>query len=378
MAVAAILLRPSSHRRALAIVLLVALAAPAWSGGGVGTDLASLNPCLYGDCEARGTYAADPFGLSNPGTLAFTAHSRFLARGVVGSGSYFRLHIGDVGGDIGSGVATVTWNTVVFQVATAYADADGPVASQPGVTMRFRTRAVRLAAGIDAEAVLGIRGLSLGLAGIVPGTKTDVSLSARGVRFLDSTETRDLELVPGFLWHTGADDWLMVGGFLDVVRNGVESRGFDPATGTPFATSGTTNVWFARTGISMVPFVPLGLAGGDSAPRQWLTQVRLATDVEYRNIAAPGEGTARGATAFFGLDMPLLPDAWNPLASWMRPWLLGGVDTRGGWGVGGGFYGNGPLRPISCNPAFSSRPLTDFIGDRVEVFAITCSVMVPL
>ena len=377
-AIAAILACPSLPRCALNVGLLLALAAPASAGRGVGTDLASLNLCLYGDCEARGTYAADPFGLSNPGTLAFTPHSRFLPRGAVGSGSYFRLHVGDVDGDLESGVATVAWNTVVFQVATAYAEADGPVAAEPGVTMHFRTRAVRLAAGIDAEAFLGIRGLSLGLAGIVPGTKTDVSLAAGGVRFVDSTETRDLELVPGFLWHTGVHDWLMVGGFLDVVRNGVESRGFDPITGTPFAKRATTNVLFARAGVSTLPLVPFGLADGDSPRDQWLTKVRLATDVEYRNISAPGEGNVQGATGFFGLDVPLVPDAWNPLAGWMRVWLLGGVDTRGGWGVGGGLYGNGPLKPFGCNPAYSSRPLADFIGDRVKLFAITCSVMVPL
>jgi len=377
MALAAIPVRPSPRRLAVAVGLLLGLASPA-AGRGIGTDLASLTLCLYGDCEARGTYAADPFGLTNPGTLAFTVHNHYLPRGVAGSGSYFHVDIGAVGTDIGSGVVTAAWEPVVFQVATAYAEADGAVAALPGVSMRFRTRAVRLAVGIDAEAVLGLRGLSLGLAGIVPGTTTDVSLAARGLTFLDSTETRDLEIVPGFHWHGGERDWLMLGGFLDVVRNGVESRGIDPATGVPVTISGTTNAWFARTGTSVLPFVPLGLAEGDSLRAKWLTDVRVAVDVEYRNIAAPGEGAEQGTTAYFGVDGSLLPDAWNPLAPWMHLWVLGGVDTRGGWGVGGGLYGRGPLSFIGCNPAYSSRPLTDFIGERVDVFAITCSVWVPL
>jgi hypothetical protein len=28
----------------------------------IGTDITGLNLCLYGDCEARGAYAADPHG----------------------------------------------------------------------------------------------------------------------------------------------------------------------------------------------------------------------------------------------------------------------------------------------------------------------------
>ena len=62
----------------------------------------------------------------------------------------------------------------------------------------------------------------------------------------------------------------------------------------------------------------------------------------------------------------------------MQSWVLGGVDTRGGWGVGAGLYGQGPLRFLGCNQVYSSRPLTEFLGDRVDAFAITCSVLLPL
>jgi hypothetical protein len=33
---------------------------------------------------------------------------------------------------------------------------------------------------------------------------------------------------------------------------------------------------------------------------------------------------------------------------------------------------------LGCNPAYSSRPLTQVIGDRVDTFAVTCGEMFPL
>ena len=366
-----------SHARAALVVVVLAIAASAGAGG-IGTDLASLNLCLYGDCEARGSYAADPWGFYNPGSLPLAVHNRLLTRGAVPSGSYYHLDIGGVAGDIGSGVVTGALDPVVIQVATAYAEAEGGVDGLPGVHMTFRTTAVRLAAGIDAERVLGLRGLCLGLAGAVPGTTTDVDLHVGGRALSHSEERRSLELIPGFHWHGGERDWIMLGGLVDVLDNDVTTQGLDPATGRPFRSDGTTNAVFARIGTSMLPFVPLGLADGDGPRAQWMSNLRLGIDVEYRNIAVPGEGTTDGATAFFGLDTLLVPDAWNPLARWMRPWLIGGVDTRGGWGIGAGLYGAGALEFLGCNPAYSSRPLTEVIGDRVETFAVTCSAVFPL
>ncbi len=342
----------------------------------VGTDLASLNLCLYGDCEARGTYAADPFGIYNPGVLASTPLQQ-LPRGIALSGTWFHLDIGRTRSDIEAGVVTIPWAPVAFQVATVYADAGGGVDPLPGVDLSFRTRAVRLAAGIDLDATLGLHGLAVGLAGVVPGTYSDLRLKTGGNTFVRSSERRDFELVPGVHWRLGERDWLMLGAFVDVTRNAVETTGVDPATGTPLRRSGTTNLWFARAGVSALPFVPLGLADDGLSAGRWLGDVRLAVDVEYRNLSVPNEPGERGAVAFFGMDAPVLPSNVNPLARWVAPWAIGGVDSRGGWGAGLGLYGDGSLRFLGCNGAYSNRPITAYLGPRVETIAVTCSVMLP-
>jgi hypothetical protein len=366
----------STIRHRSVVLVFVVLATPAAADHGVGTDLAALNLCMYGDCEARGSYAADPYGMYNPGVLTVGAAAH-IPRGLILSGSYFNLDVGGVDGDVGLGVATFTYMPVVFQVAAAYAEVRGAVRPLPGVDMSFRTRPVRLAAGIDAGRVLGLGGLSLGLAGVVPGTESDLRLKAGGATFVKSTETREVELIPGVHWRTGEQDWFMAGAFLDVTRNDVSARGVDPVSGNPLRRSGTLNSWFARAGVSFLPFVPLGLTEGDSTRAQWLSWLRIGTDVEYRNISVPDEPGEKATIAYFGADGPLLPDPLNPLAGWVRPWVIGGVDTGGGWGVGAGAYGQGWLAPLGCNAAWSSRPLTEFLGDRVESFAVTCSVMVP-
>ncbi len=366
------------HLRHLSIVgLLLLAAAPARGDHGIGTDLTSLNLCLYGDCEARGSYAADPYGLYNPGILT-VGSLEHLPRGVIVSGSYFDLGIGGIDSDIGTGVLTFAYTPVAFQVAVGYGEAHGAVRRLPGVDMSFRTRAVRLAAGVDAERVFGVRGLSLGLAGVVPGMHSDLRLKAAGSTFVESTETREVEIIPGVHWRGGDRYWFMAGAFLDAVRNGVKANGLDPESGTPLHRSGTTNAWFARVGTSILPFVPLGLADGESPRAEWLGWLRLGIDVEYRNISVPDEGGDSATIAYFGADGMLLPDAYNPLADWVRPWILGGVDTRGGWGAGLGAYGRGLLRAVGCNAAVSSRPITQYLGNRVEALAFTCSVMVPL
>ena len=53
----------------LPLLWLAFALAPAANAQQIGTDIAGLNLCLYGDCEARGAYAADPFGWANPGTM---------------------------------------------------------------------------------------------------------------------------------------------------------------------------------------------------------------------------------------------------------------------------------------------------------------------
>lgn len=361
---------------ALAIAALTHAPAPA-AARGVGTDLAALALCLYGDCEARGTYVADPFGQTNPGTLSYMSHRRYLSRGAVASGSYFQVKTGGVVTDVGSGVVTGVWDPVVAQVATAYAEGEGSVVGLPGVALRFRTRAVRLAVGLDAEAFLGMPGFGLGLAGVVPGTTTDVSLAARGATLADSTERRDLEVVAGIHWHAGERDWVMLGGMLDVVRNGATTRILDPALLRVFTSEASTNAWFARAGLSLLPFVPLPVGPETSLAAQWLGTARVGVDLEYRSLSAPGEGHARDVVAYLGAETMLVPARWNPVSDVLQLWLLAGGDTAGGWGMGAGLYGQSRLQFLGCNTAYSSRPLTEVIGNRVEVFAVTCSAWLP-
>jgi hypothetical protein len=146
----------------------------------------------------------------------------------------------------------------------------------------------------------------------------------------------------------------------------------------PFRQRGTLDAWFARGGLSLLPFVPLGLADGRGALAEWLGEVRLGMDVEHRNVSSPGDGSRIDTTGYFGTDVRLVPDAWNPLSRWVRLVVVAGVDTDGGWGLGGGINGNGPLQMLSCNPAYSSRRRAPSIGDRVDTWSATCGVIWPL
>jgi hypothetical protein len=58
--------------------------------------------------------------------------------------------------------------------------------------------------------------------------------------------------------------------------------------------------------------------------------------------------------------------------------VIGGIDTDTGWGFGLGLYGNGPLGFLGCNPGYSSRPRLQSLGDRVDIWAISCGMGVPL
>lgn len=343
----------------------------------IGTDIAGLNLCLYGDCEARGTYAADPFGLANPGTLS-VGMMMYLPHGVFVSGSYFRLNAGGIGMNIESPSITVGADPWVFQVNVVYADGGGGIRSLPGADLTLRTTIVRLATGADlGRTALGLTGLSVGLLAGVPGTSSDLQIASSGFTVVDSHESHEIGLTPGVDWHTGAHDWFSVGAFLNAERHHESTRSIDPSTYQPIQTFGTLNAWFARAGLSVLPFVPLGLAEESSPVSEFLREVRVASDVEYRNISSPGEPTRASQAGYFGADVRLLPDAWNPVSDYVRPYLIGGVDTNGGWGLGSGIYGNGVLEFISCNPAYSSRPLARSLADRVDIWAATCAVMVP-
>ncbi len=356
---------------------VAALSTPA-AAQHLGTDIAGLNLCLYGDCEARGSYAADPFGMANPGTLPAGVLA-FLPRGVFFSGSYFRLNAGGVGLNIGTGTLTAALDPWIFQVNVIYAEGGGGPRSLPGVDLSTRTRVIRLAAGVDlGRTSLHLTGLSVGLLAGLPVTNSDLRLSASGFTFVDSREDHEIGLTPGVHWRAGERDWFSLGAFVDAERSQETTSFTDLTTLESGRERAKSNAWFARAGTSMLPFVPLGLAGKDSPMRELLGEVRLGADLEYRNITVPNEPTRSDERGFFGVDARLLPDAWNPVSDYLRVYAIGGVDTDAGWGVGAGLYGNGVLQMLSCNPAYSSRSLAKSLGDRVDIWAATCSVALPL
>jgi hypothetical protein len=352
----------------------LALAQPAPA---IGTDTTGLNLCLYGDCEARGTYVADPYGWPNPATMP-VATLPYVTRGGFFSGSYFRLNVGSIGADVGSATVTVAATPLVLQVNTLYAESTGSVRSLPGVDLQSRTRVVRLAAAVDLDRAMNLRGFSIGLIGAVPATESDSRLSQSGFTFLTAKEQRDIDLTLGLHWRGGTRDWFMSGALLNALRDHVTSEGVDLATGAPLRQTGTTNAWFARAGVSLLPLVPAGLAEGASPAAELAGELRMAVDMEHKNIAVPSEGSRKDYTAYFGLDARIAPDAWNPAAHYMRLYGITGVDTGGGWGLGLGIYGNGPLQLASCNPAYSSRPLAPSLGHRVNIWSATCSIALPL
>jgi hypothetical protein len=342
----------------------------------LGTDLAGLNLCLYGDCEARGAYAADPYGWVNPATLP-VGTLPYVPRGAFVSGSYFRLNAGDVSADVESGTLTAAIAPFVLQANAVYAEASGQPRALP-IDLSFRTRFIRLAAAVDLDrTALRVPGLSVGVLGSLPVTNSNLHLSANGLPLVLTTEDRHVDLTVGLHWRGGERNWFMAGAFVNAVSDPVATDAIDLATLQSVTSHGTTNAWFTRAGLSLLPFVPLGLVDGWAAG-EWLAEVRLASDVALASITVPGEGTRQSETGYFGVDARILPDAWNPLSRHLRFYWIGGVDTDGGWGEGIGLYGNGPLDWLSCNPAYSSRPIATSLGHRVDVWSATCSASVPL
>lgn len=343
----------------------------------LGTDIAGLNLCLYGDCEARGSYAADPFGMANPGTMPAGVLA-YLPRGVFVNNSYFRVNVGGVGVHIESPGVTLAADPWVAQVSVIYAEGSGAVRSLPGVDMSLRTSMIRLAGAVDlGRTALHLTGLSVGLLAGLPATSSDLHLSTQGFTFFNSHENHRVGLTGGVDWRSGDRDWFSVGAFVEAEHHRETTHSTDPTTFERTCERGFANAWFARAGLSLLPFVPVGLARGATLAGEWLGEVRLGADLEHRNISVPNEPTRAQEKGYFGFDAPLLPNAWNPVSDYMRPHLIGGVDTDAGWGLGAGLYGNGPLEFFSCNPAYSSRPLAKSLGDRVNVWAATCAVAVP-
>lgn len=365
-------LEGSCLKSALAVALLgVALAVPVRCGAqALGTDITNLNLCLYGDCEARGAYAADPWGWANPGTMPAMVLD-YMPRGTLLSMGYFHLNAGGVSADVVSSGAALTLSPVVLLVSPVYGEASGRARELSGLDLDMWLRSVRLAAAVDLERAIGIPGLSVGLLGEVPGTTTDLRIRLGDLVVARGTEHHEVNLTLGAHWRAGRDRWFMAGGFVNAIRNSMTTEILG------LAQHGTTNAWFARVGLSLLPFVPLGVADGPSPLAEWLHEVRLAGDGEHRNLSVPGDGTRTQWIGYFGADLRLLPDAWNPLARWVRFTLISGIDTERGWGLGGGIIGNGPLEAFSCNPGYSSRALAPVLGRRTNVWAATCSVALP-
>jgi hypothetical protein len=285
--------------------------------------------------------------------------------------SYFRLNSGGVAADVESPSAALALSPVVLLVSPVYGEAAGRARGLPGLDLHIRLRTLRLGAAIDLDRALGIPGLSVGLLGEVPGTTTDLRVTAGHLVLARGTEHHEVNLTLGAHWRGGRDQWFMAGALVNPVRNSTTTEILGVRQ------HGTTDAWFARAGLSILPFVPLGVADGPSPLAELLHEVRLAGDGEHRNLSVPGEGTRTQWIGYFGADARLLPDAWNPLSRWVRFTLIGGVDTDRGWGLGGGIIGNGPLEAFSCNPAYSSRTLTPVLGERTNVWAATCAVALP-
>ncbi len=362
------------------ITLLALLwTAPARAEPHLGSDLAELFFCLGADCEARGSWAADPYGWSNPATMT-AGTLPFVARGVfLTPPSWFHLNAGGVSGDVLLPSLAVALDPWVFEVDFAYAEASGTPRSLPGTDLHSRTRQLRLGAALDlGRTAAAISGLSAGLRFGVPGTTTDARLLAAGQSFLVETDERDYDFNPGLLWRWGKLDWLGVGATFEVLRDSVRREAPGQASSPAIVEHGATNAWYARSGASLLPFVPLGLAEPSSPALSLLGRVRLGADLEYRNILAAGEPLRERWVGYFGADVPLLPEPWKPIADYLQLWLISGVDTDTGYGLGVGLYGNGPAQFIGCAGAYSSRPLAPSLGDRVDVWATTCSLTLPL
>ncbi len=343
----------------------------------LGTDISGLNFCLYGDCEARGSYAADPFGMTNPGTMPVGVLT-YLPRGIFLSVSYFRVNAGGVGLDIESPSVTLAADPWIAQVNVIYAEGGGAPRSLPGVDLSLRTRLVRLAGAVDlGRTVLHLTGLAVGVLAGVPGTNSDLRLSTQGFTFIKSRDDHEIGLTGGAHWRAGERDWFNLGAFVNAERNHETRWSTDLTTFATLQEHDVSNAWFARAGLSVLPFVPIGLARQSTPAGEWFGEVRVGADLEHRNISVPQEPTRAQEKGYFGVDARVLADAWNPVSAYMRLYIIGGVDTDAGWGLGAGVYGNGPLEFLTCNPAYSSRALAKSLGDRVNVWAATCSVAVP-
>lgn len=373
-----------------ALALIALLTAQPSQAQTIGLDLAALNLCLYGDCEAGGAYAAHKWGWPNPATLPVgtTPH---IDRGVFFSGGHFFVNVGDMNADVESGTMTVVWAPFVFQVNGVKGTGGGYVRQGPIKDLRIKVKlpVIRTALGVDMGA-FGVPGLSLGVLGALPIVESDVeaTITSLNLRVAKVKERRDVDVTVGAHYRTGHMDWFSVGAYVNGASFGDEATVFELNTFQFVDTKTTTNAWFTRVGVSILPLYGLDQLTGDipkehavkhSPAFQMLSEITLSADWEHRNITAPGEGTRDQDIGYFRLDTLLLPDAWNILHPTIRPYGIVGVDTLGGYGLGVGLYGNpdGWLSWLSVDLGYSSRPLAPSFGNNVDVYAVTGSVVIP-
>lgn len=367
--------------------LLLVITPTITSAQKIGLDLLSLNPCLYGDCEARGSYAADPWGWPNPATMTYSLN--YVKRGVFFSGGHFFVNAGDMNADISSGTMTVAYDPFVFQVngvkATGGGYVKGPV---PGVRLNVNMPVIRAAAAVDLDRF--VPGLSVGLLGALPVVDSKINVTLVPLSRLPVArikEARSVDITGGAFWHGGHRDWLMLGAYVNGASFDDKGRYFDPSTFTFVNDESTSNAWYARVGASFLPYYGYGQLMGqhyavptrNESMKELLSEIRLGIDWEHRNLTVPAEGTRDQDIGYFGADFRALPDYWNVLHPLVRPYGIVGVDTMGGWGAGLGLYGNpdGLLGWLSVNLGYSSRPLTPSFG-RTNTFAVSASVSIPL
>lgn len=362
---------PAVQLSCVSAVLAVVLFGATARAGGIGTDLAGLGLCFYGDCEVRGAFAADIYGWTNPATLP-AGTLPIASRAIVGSGTYYHVKAGDVGGDIGAGIATVLLDPWVLQFIGVYGEAEGTVRRLSPVEASLRTKTIALAAGLDTgRADFGPKGLSIGLSVALPVTENTIVLSTLGNELARGEEDREIDITGGVHYRAGRQDWFMFGAYV----NGISNR--LTATTAGISSEGSSNVWFSRLGFSLLPGLPLTSEQTAGASKEWLSAIRIAADLAHVDIAVPGEGSERRTVGYFGVDTPLVPDRWNPLRRLVRPTLIVGIDTDAGWGAGATLQGIGELAFLSCNPGYSSRPIAKSLGDRFNVWAATCTGFVP-
>lgn len=350
----------------------------------IGTDIArvAISQPYYADASALGAEAGYEWGFRNVAHVLTLLD--YVEQGGFASASHFFLNVGPTSADITS--ATVAWVDKKslprlpfgFLFQAVYAEAEGGARELPAfVRLGLRTRYVRLGGAVDLSHALS--GLAIGIIGALPVTESDFRVKAFGLEALRSTEEHKLDLLFGASWRGGEQNWLSLGAFANLVENDLETTGLDLTTLQPLDLKQTTSSQLVRFGVGARPAVPLGLANGDSPAAEFARNFLVLADVEYLGTGVPEEGEHKFMTGYFGANFRPLPDAWNPLARFVRPQIYGGVDTDAGWGVGVGLWPNehGPISWLTIDTSYNTRPIAPSLGESVDTWSISVAITLP-